>query len=460
MNEEKAQETIGWVENHSVSSSPPPVCSTPSIDCLPPPELLSYRRDDDLGVQPTVIVPINPHQHQNEKEDHSSSRGAGEAVLRTWNKDDENNDNGDDDDDNLTEIEYYSTEEEEEEEEEINEEQEEEEDSAFDPQDGVELVDYNDDSSSYHPFCGDSHNGNKTKHDRIEHEMRLQLFQDVTSRFSFRSMESDAFSLPVGLQDDVSTLDCDTLEQNPGIKGSMSSEEKDDEEISAVGIQSDSPMIIPSTPTRRAMLGPGLPEHREEDENEERNPELNLENKLGETMDKIEGVIGDDTDRNCFSERMHRSFFIPPPSAVLNERTQSVEQSTVRVMEDIALEEYAKNLPPELDFQQAKKYLIQLAGGVLEPLGSPKTPASRGLPRWHTGMAIPTSQSEYTEISVQDDFCDVALPRLERNTYRRGGIDKSPRESVLSSDYTEILIEESIREETIFEESIDEAEPC
>ena len=177
-----------------------------------------------------------------------------------------------------------------------------------------------------------------------------------------------------------------------------------------------------------------------------------------------DGSVNEDAEMEDLTERMHRSLFLIPSQASFLYDEWTMERASVRhVMDDLTLKEYAKSFPPELDFDQAQKYLLQLADGIPDTLGSPRASASSsGLS--HRRITTPGSNSEYTEIIVEHDDDDVRIdPRMARTSPNGhgGGLVApcySPKESVFSNDYTEIVVESWGEDEIIVEEIIEEEE--
>jgi len=212
---------------------------------------------------------------------------------------------------------------------------------------------------------------------------------------------------------------------------------------------------------------------------------------------------GGDDNVDDLTLRLHRSLFIPrvagPGETTSPTTTTPVARTRKRLSgggPSMMANEYdllAKNLPPELDLKEARKYIAQLAEGVPDT-PSPSTPATirdntttctssplerRRIPSTHRSVSK-SSESEFTEeiIDEEDEDEDVPLdsrlPTTPQN-HRLSRNSNAPRESFLSYDFTEVvegstdddeeeIIEEIVEEEedeteVIYEEKEEESDP-
>ena len=387
----------------------------------------------------------------------------------------------DDNDDVATEIEYYST----------------------DHEDEDDSDDYGEDSSS---SCENYDNvGGRRSHQPIHHQEathRDPYLQRVTSRgqsSDHQSMTStDAFSLPVRAQGEDEEMS--SLEENDpvdvglhydstrNISDSLKEDGPDYNEVDRVA-QFPSPIGVVSCPNQEHLIATvandaairsisalpslpaatllvGQPEIVLDDEQDGSTQSLHEVSDLRNSVSK-EGILRgelngggtDDADMEDLTQRLHRSLFVAQSSFLYEEGT--LEHASGRqVMDDLTLKEYAKTFPPELDFEQAQKYLLQLAEGIPDTLSSPRESTSSEL--HHRHITTPGSHSEYTEIIVDNEDEDIQRdPRVaSKSSNGRGGSRAdcySPKESVLSYDYTEIVVE-SWEDEIIVEEIIEEEE--
>jgi len=362
-----------------------------------------------------------------------------------------------------------------------------------------------DDSSSW---CEDLHlggGGDRSNHHHPPmHQEAPHRYQSLPRGASPRGQSSDhqsmtstdAFSLPVGTQeaDDVSSLEenddpvpvCPRYDYfRTNISDSLKEDEKhaqEDKETETI-TKFPSPIGVISSPTQEQQLEAtaqntvipskaaflsfptsliGRPELVLDDEKDGSVRSIRGVNGFGSSIDK-EGSVKEDAEMEDLTERMHRSLFLVPSQASFLYDECTPEHASVRHgMDDLTLKEYAKSFPPELDFEQAQKYLLQLAHGIPDTLGSPReSTSSSGLS--HRRITTPGSHSEYTEILMEHDDDDVRIDphkaRTSPNGHGRGvGLPcYSPKESVLSYDYTEIVVE-SWEDEIMVEEIIEEEE--
>lgn len=320
----------------------------------------------------------------------------------------------------VTEIEYYS--------------------SEGDIEDDYEDDDDDDDDSSNANFCG-----------RKFDETRYQYLQRVASRQSMQSSASDAFSLPLDAQDDVSSLECDQagpksidLDDVDDISlkeaANDASELKQKSKSPPIGIIA-SPKLDRSAVSASKILAlpiPSLPplsdsvpvvpltKIREHDFNKS---EGSL--KVSEVLNPIceEGGTADyEGGVDEVTKRMHQSLFLP--SNIIFQGL-SPTRPLVPAIDDATFADFAKTLPPELDFKEARKYIIQLSEGICDD---------------------PESQSS----DQADENGEIQFdPRLPRTPPPKGsGNSQGKKESLISYDYTEVVEEYS--DEEVIEEIIEE----
>lgn len=352
-------------------------------------------------------------------------------------------------------------------------------------------------------FDSDDNSSNDGSGGQIIDHARYNSLQRAASRQSFQSTASDAFSLPVGSQDDVSSLECDNAgnnEEKDGIddislEAQIPSNDTGKPPLAPVGVVDffDSPKR--DRKTFREALGNSkknstnalhmsfssrsgldlLPETVEEEDNDEDDGD----DKSVQFCDLVTGMNlegsshkNEDVDtswrlhRSLFLPRNVSSFFLPMDvsSPVGTPRSRSYKHLGARtkslVVDDISYDVLASTLPPELDLMEARKYIIQLSQGVTTESPFKDTLEHRVAPP--SAAKSSAIESEYTEVIIDDDDEDVPLnPRLlstpQTNQSFRGR--NNPRESLQSYDYTEIVEEsgdEEVIEEVIIEEDYDD----
>ncbi len=341
-------------------------------------------------------------------------------------------------------------------------------------------------------------------------DSRYKSLQRAASRQSFQSVASDAFSLPLESQDDVSSLECD----HPGNANSGDHDDADDISLEAenfsiskrnpptapVGLvdffdspKRDRPTISdrPRHPASREAYGAKknqinalhmsfssqsgldqLPEEVEEDDNDDGDDKsVKIRDLLAEMNLEGSSHRNDELDttwrlhKSLFLPRDGSSFFLPvdAPSPNGTPRSRYAQRLATRtaslVVDDISFDLLAKNLPPELDFHEARKYIIQLSQGVAETPGKESIDHRTAPPSAAKSSAM---DSEYTEVIIDDDGNEenpFQSPRLliTPQTSRRLLLRNNPRESLQSYDFTEI-VEESGDDEVVIEEEIIEEE--
>jgi hypothetical protein len=298
---------------------------------------------------------------------------------------------------------------------------------------------------------------------RRSDETRSQYQQRSATRQSDQS--SDEFSLPIGAQDDVSSLEPDLggldtndldsveaislevehehgLERKPAVSPMASISRSIQASKSQVVVNNTNLAlpVLPSFPSNRI----GQPEPVQEDKSEERERTVMFN-------DSLRGV--NDEEMDTMIHHMHKSLFWP-----LSGRFRvgtSPRQRFAPAMDDFTLDELAKNMPPELDLHEARKYIIQLAGGMRETLGNPLLSPVGVL---HSSAVTFGSLSEYTEIVIDDDEVeelkrDGRWPRTPQNS-RRDGVRLRGNDS-RSNDFTE-RVEGTLDDDEFIEEIIEE----
>jgi hypothetical protein len=304
--------------------------------------------------------------------------------------------------------------------------------------------------------------------------------QRVSSRLSEISLASEAFSLPLGSQDDVSSLEddqvvphsldggvnVDEIHRKEGHGPEPKGEHRTTQVPSPMDVvfspnlelpgQGDSNLASVSTPLLPSFPSDSLdlPETVQEDENDGSESSSKVNGMLTDKDEKGDGVgRGEEDEIKRLTQRMSKSLFLAPGASLLSATRSQLRPSVA--MDDLDFEEYAKNFPPELDFEEARKYIAQLADAIPDILGSPVR-FSEG--RHVLGHMTPAgSHAEYTEITFGDDdgdiLLDLRLPRTPQNG-RMSGLPRSTRESLLSYDYTEI-VEDSSEDEDLVEEIVE-----
>ena len=362
-------------------------------------------------------------------------------------------------------------------------------------------------------------------------------FQRATSHYSIQSTASDAFSLPVGAQDDVSSLEYDQNNiddddeygvDDISLKELLGEDNVDDyqrkDRQSTPVVEVDTSEMVKSPIVERATVDLSrlhalreafnnsktqmgldhLPEVANEDEQEDEDDDDDDDKPMGfdsllrktSSQEYAEGVGDGDYDgMAAVTKRMHKSLFLPHGASLLADspsatpRTQNRKRlggrsptgngslrSASLFTDDFDI--LAKNLPPELDLKEARKYIIQLAEGVpdtpISPaqLGKPKYFVDENnIPRQSLAKSSIMESSEYSddddddeeeeevEEAVEDESVplDPRLPRTPKSD-RIPTMRNRPRESFLSYDYTEIVDSDEEFEEVIEEEIIDDDE--
>lgn len=302
----------------------------------------------------------------------------------------------------------------------------------------------------------------------------------VSSRQSDISLVSEAYSLPLGSQGDVSSLEDDQVFPN-SLDGDLNvdvihlKEEKGPEpegehrttevpspmdvvlspNLELLG-QGDSNLVSVSTPLLPSFPRDSLdlPETAQDDENDGSESSSKVNDMLTGKDEKGDGVgRGEEDEVKHLTQRISKSLFLAPGASILSATTSQLRPSVA--MDDLDFEEYAKNFPPELDFEEARKYIAQLADAIPDILGSP-VKFSAG--RHHLGITTPASSyAEFSESTLGDNegdiLLDLRLPRTPQNG-RRSGLPPITRESLLSYDYTEI-VEDSSEDEDLVEEIVE-----
>ena len=355
-------------------------------------------------------------------------------------------------------------------------------------------------------FCNSDDNSSGPNFADPEENSRYAFLQRAASRQSFQSIASDAFSLPVGSQDDVSSLECD----NPGNKNDhdsiddISLEEEKLSNHGTVGKSLSAPVDVVDTfesprrerpsltdPVRLQALRESfakknqisalhmsftsrdqLPATVEEEENDDDNS-VHVTDLLSQM--NLERSNNDD-DTVPTTLRLHNSLFLPRDGSSLfmpfdmlspmgspkgRQPPRATSWNRSLPVDDISFDILAKTMPPELDLTEARKYIIQLSYGVMEMPPNDSSDHGKPPPSATKSSGI---ESEYTEIIVEDDDDDnvgrrlpLSPPFYSTPQSKRTIVSRiNPRESILSYDYTEIVEEEVIEDDMIEEEVIED----
>lgn len=356
------------------------------------------------------------------------------------------------------------------------------------------------DDEADNSFCDSDDNSSNT-----EENSRYAFLQRAASRQSFHSTASDAFTLPVGSQDDVSSLECDnpvnkndhdSIDDISLEEAKLSNHDKSSKPPTApVDVvdtfespRRDRPSI--TDPARLQALRDSfakknhssaahmsftgldqLPATLEEEENDDDNSvkvhdllsQLKLERSNHED-DAVPTTLR--LHNSLFLPRDGSSFFLPfdlssPTTSTPKSRQQpkSTSWSKSLSVDDISFDILAKTLPPELDLTEARKYIIQLSHGVMETPTNESADHGKPPPSATKSAGI---ESEYTEVIVEDDEdyehrWPLSPPFFSTPQSKRTITSRiNPRESTLSYDYSEIMEEEVIEDDLIEEEVIED----
>lgn len=368
-----------------------------------------------------------------------------------------------------------------------------------------------DDEDDGNSFCDSDDNSSGPNFADPDLNARYDFLQCASSRQSFQSIASDAFTLPVGSQDDVSSLESDNV-GNKTNHDSIDDISLEEEKSSNHGT-SVKPLLAPvdvvdtfesprrdrpslTDPARLQALRdsfskknqisalhmsftsrsgldqlPATLEEEENDDNDEKSVKIHdllAQMSLGQGSDEDDAAIPTTLrlHNSLFLPRDNSSFFMPfdicSPIGTPKSRQPSKLTSWNKSLsvDDISFDLLAKTLPPELDLIEARKYIVQLSRGVMEI--PPNDTSDPGKPPQSAAKSSGI-ESEYTEVIVEDDDDDHLLPlspafystpQSKRTITNRS----NARESFLSYDYSEVVEEEVIEDDVVEEVVIEEME--